>query len=295
MAKYQIVTHPKFAQLVMELKLPPAYVLGHLEMLYISAQTTESWTYHTSARLEASAGWQGKPGALTKALLKCRLIDKAGRERYALHDYLDHAPDYVRRRIARREEKPAPKRPSLTDNDGQSPPMSAYRSPITEPKERQIEQHRSDDRAYTAQDSFRNGKDSQNAQQSPLAGPEGEKLLKLYFADQGYKRAAATHLGERTDWGAKTKQELALTAAALDVRFDPERAKKLWHSRCNDLERCPGGLDFLRQCLSDLSSLADYRNPRRVKPKDSPIRWLNKITSNYVAQHLPTIKEAKNA
>jgi hypothetical protein len=83
-----------------------------LELLWDSCCQTCDDVIGTSDDLEHLVGWTGAPGALTQALLNAGLDDgqagfiemipsPSGREVFKVHDFYDHAPEHVRRRIER--------------------------------------------------------------------------------------------------------------------------------------------------------------------------------------------------
>lgn len=92
----------KFRRLVYLLKIPIPYVLGHLELLWHFGNESGE-VIGDLTNLELAAEWQGKPGELTEALLKCGGEGRAGfidesinhPGIYKLHDWYDHAPKYA--------------------------------------------------------------------------------------------------------------------------------------------------------------------------------------------------------
>lgn len=88
---------------------------GALELLWATAYENANETIGDAFDVEIAARWRGPPGELVKALLEAGGDGRAGfiepvPERagwYRIHDFWDHAPDYVRRRAEREGEREA--------------------------------------------------------------------------------------------------------------------------------------------------------------------------------------------
>src|SRR5208282_4040302 len=95
------------------LGIPAPHALGHLEFLWTPAYDNGNPEIGDSVDIELAAGWVGEPGKLCKALLDCggkhangfieEVPEKPGC--YQIHDLYDHAPDYVRKRFGREQER----------------------------------------------------------------------------------------------------------------------------------------------------------------------------------------------
>jgi len=107
MARPEIRTHPKFRRLQRILKLPPPYVLGLLEMMWHVGYDSANDELGESEDVECAAEWPGKSGEFTEAALVCGFLDKTGSEPpiYLIHNLKKHAPEYVKKRLARRIDK----------------------------------------------------------------------------------------------------------------------------------------------------------------------------------------------
>jgi hypothetical protein len=125
-----------------------ALALGHLELIWHAANETGDPIIGDADDVEILAQWQGERGALVKALLECGsaggagFIDAVDGGRYAVHDYAHHAPDYVRKRAAREEERrkrvlSGTNDRSAADSDrtltGQRPPNGSTPAPAPAP------------------------------------------------------------------------------------------------------------------------------------------------------------------
>lgn len=117
MARLGLRNHPKFRRLVALLRLPEAYVLGHLQMLWETAYEIGP-EIGDATDVEVAAGWVGEPGVLCSALATCGGSGRHGflepnpelPDCFLVHDLWDHAPEYVSRRvgkeIARKKDRP---------------------------------------------------------------------------------------------------------------------------------------------------------------------------------------------
>jgi hypothetical protein len=113
MARPGLRKHPKFLLLRELLRVSEAQVLGHLEILWETAYESGKAEVGTPRQVELAAGWGGKSGRFFQAALDCggdgepgfiELIqEKPGR--YQIHDLYDHAPDYVKKRMEREQER----------------------------------------------------------------------------------------------------------------------------------------------------------------------------------------------
>lgn len=90
--------------------MPKAHVLGHLELMWLVSYDQPSAVLGTPEVVEMAAEWGGIPGELAHALVACGFLDDTP-DGLVVHDLLDHAPQYVRRRHERRE-APAPPPPA---------------------------------------------------------------------------------------------------------------------------------------------------------------------------------------
>lgn len=82
-----------------------AAALGYLEWLWSGQYEACEARIGTGAVVEHQAHWAGEPGGLLAALLELGFIDQTDEDEYAVHDFWDHAPDYVRKRRAREDER----------------------------------------------------------------------------------------------------------------------------------------------------------------------------------------------
>ena len=113
MARPGLRKHPKFLLLRELLGVCEAHTLGHLELLWETAYESGKAEVGTSRQVELSSGWGGKAGVFCQSALDCggdgepgfiELIeDKPGR--YQVHDLYDHAPEYVKKRMEREQER----------------------------------------------------------------------------------------------------------------------------------------------------------------------------------------------
>lgn len=126
MARPCLFQHRKFKRLVGVLALPRPQVVGLLEMLWHVAYEDGQENVGDELSVEHAAEWWGDRGKLVKALEDCGFLDRQPNGTYSIHDLFEHAPDYVRKRKLRSDERRAraKKRRTTADNGGQCPPMA---------------------------------------------------------------------------------------------------------------------------------------------------------------------------
>jgi hypothetical protein len=95
----------KVKLLVQLLKLPRPYVRGLLETLWDVAHASGNPVLGSADAVEAAAEWPGDRGALFAALRECRLIDERPDESWEIHDYWHHAPEYVKGRLRKEQQR----------------------------------------------------------------------------------------------------------------------------------------------------------------------------------------------
>ncbi len=105
MARPGLLNHPKFRRLAHILQEPIPHVLGYLECMWSVGYESGRALLGDAVDVELAAQYPGTPGKLFDALLSCRLIDLVDADRYAIHDLMDHAPEYVAGRAAREAER----------------------------------------------------------------------------------------------------------------------------------------------------------------------------------------------
>lgn len=103
-------THRKFRRLVAQLRIPEAHALGHLQMMWETSWDHLSPALGDATDVELAAGWVGDHGALAAALVACGGDQEPGfleadeRGRFEIHDWLEHAPRWVKEKIRKRGE-----------------------------------------------------------------------------------------------------------------------------------------------------------------------------------------------
>jgi hypothetical protein len=85
--------------------MPEPHVYGHLEYVWMVAYETGDAVIGDAIDVELAAQWVGEPGKFCKAMVDVHLLDSIGDGRFAVHDLLDHAPDYVQQRARREAER----------------------------------------------------------------------------------------------------------------------------------------------------------------------------------------------
>ena len=114
MARPTLTRHPKFKMLMALLRCPQAHAWGYLESIWETAYESGNDFVGPVALVEQLATWEGEPGALVEALVRCGAASASGTGfiefdptagGYRVHDLWDHAPDYVRRRGRREQQR----------------------------------------------------------------------------------------------------------------------------------------------------------------------------------------------
>lgn len=277
--------HRKFRRLVSLLKMNQAHVLGHLEMIYLSAHVAADPTFADGPTLEAAACWDGKEGQLVQALRTCGLVDKMRGHALTLHDYWDHAPDYVQKRAARRAApNGAERRHSAPDGSQRTPT-----DPIPIPDRPDLHmQNRSSDPVRKDRDRPGNvipmaeGKAPKRGQGGPQAVAE---LLNGLGMTPEPARKAQRVTKDGLDLGTATANELAIWASRWEKNHDTTTARKLWKSRLAALAEAPGGLEFFRKLCSTLRHNRAQVPDGRKDRIQSPSRYLNAESLKWLKQH----------
>lgn len=124
MARPGLLRHPKFMRLSARLK-SRALAIGSLELVWSVAYEGADPVIGTSDDVEHAADWRGKRGQLAAALVETGFLDNVDGI-YRVHDLLDHAPEYVRKKHGRRNQRVTPEmsghRPdSVESKSSQSP------------------------------------------------------------------------------------------------------------------------------------------------------------------------------
>jgi hypothetical protein len=126
MARPGLRNHPKFRRLRKILGMPAVYVEAHLEAMWKVGYENGDPLIGDADDVELAAEWedsQRPAGDFFKAALESRWIDPVDEGRFQIHDLLDHAPDYVKKRAQRHlARKNKDLRPKTADNGGQRNP-----------------------------------------------------------------------------------------------------------------------------------------------------------------------------
>lgn len=275
MAKESLLTHRKFRRLCSLLRSNPAHVLGHLEMLFLSAHMAGSPDFANAPLLEAAAYWEGKAGQLAQAMREAGFLDKGRGHALTLHDYWDHAPEYVKKRLARQTDALSAERRTTADTGGRRPPTDPI--PIPDRKDLHTD-HRSDPRLRKDRDRPDNVVQLGGA--SPPKTP-GKGLQSLGELIPGVKPGPNTApkpqrvTRDGLDLGTATANELAIWASRWEKSHDTTTARKLWKSRLAALDATPGGLEFFRKLCSVLRHNRAHVPDGRKDRIQHPSRYLN--------------------
>ena len=288
MAKTSILTHRKFRLLCSILKIPPAHALGHLEMLWLTAHCDGTEVYASIEELEAACGWVGKPGQLAAALCAARLIDKPTRGQWVIHDYWEHAPDYVVKRHRRKQEAAA-------DNGGQRRPEAANvrpTDPDPDPKtRRRADQHPDPDHRRNA-DRDRPINHPEKPGSTPKSHRGGPPLaVQALIEGLTGVRGGENDIGPprpEQPIGSYTARECAAAAAALERTDDKRRALAMWSARVAEMSSQPGGLEAMRDMLTHVAHSVQGDKSRGIGQLHKCAAWLNQSTAAWLRQRSTT-------
>ena len=125
--KMAAIRHPKMNRLMRILGISRPLAVGTMEMLWhwagdyaIDGELTE-----VMDEIEVALDWDGEPGSLVRAMIESGFIDEND-GRFFIHDWADHYPDYVKKRLDRIKKRDAAdnggQRQKMADNGGQRPP-----------------------------------------------------------------------------------------------------------------------------------------------------------------------------
>jgi hypothetical protein len=100
MAKSSLFDSIKFRWLVRTLKMPVPHVAGYLECMWQTAYASCSEHFPSDEALEIAAHWDGEPGVFAKAVTNetYNLVDRCANGRLKIHNFWQHAPQYVKQR-----------------------------------------------------------------------------------------------------------------------------------------------------------------------------------------------------
>src|SRR3954464_2733788 len=98
--------HPKIMRLAVELEIDMAYARGIMESLWVLTAINfpqgdiGRWS---NTLIATGIGYQGNPDVLIEMLLRCELLVWVANDaRLIVHDWHEHADDWVQSRLARK-------------------------------------------------------------------------------------------------------------------------------------------------------------------------------------------------
>lgn len=117
--------HPKLLALAHTLNISRRDAAGLLEFLWeFAAEYAPAGDIgkHSDIDIALSVDWKGNPGELVGSLVQCRWLDECKTHRLLVHDWKDHCPAYLHKRVKRKELVFAVQ--SCPDKSGQREDMS---------------------------------------------------------------------------------------------------------------------------------------------------------------------------
>ncbi|MHB8796993.1 MAG: hypothetical protein ACYDBY_00890 [Thermoanaerobaculia bacterium] len=104
MARPDLFGHRKFLRLASLLRSRPLAV-GVLELLWHGAYSSGDARLGEASVVEFTVSWDGEPGKLAAWLVECGFLDEDAGGILLVHDLEDHAPAYVKKRLAAEERR----------------------------------------------------------------------------------------------------------------------------------------------------------------------------------------------
>jgi len=122
--------HVKVKRLKRKLGIPLYQAVGILETLYqVAASSADDGGIgrYCNEDIAIELEWEGDPDQLIQALVGSGLVDDCSTNRLTVHDWLDHAPDFIKDRLRKRTGNSDASRNSggNSDSDRNSPGDSA--------------------------------------------------------------------------------------------------------------------------------------------------------------------------
>ena len=103
MARPSLFTHPKFLRLSMALGSRMA-AAGALECVWRMGYESGEPFVGEAAVVEYACEWKGEPGALARELVRAGFLEET-EDGLEIHDLYDHAPEDVKKRETRQDER----------------------------------------------------------------------------------------------------------------------------------------------------------------------------------------------
>ena len=125
------LTHPKTKELAFTLEIPLPHAIGLLELLwaFVAQQTPQGnigkWSNQVIA---GEAGWQGDADRFIDALISVGFLDENEDHRLLVHDWSDHAPNWVHAKLKKKGRSIIGPDLSADLRESQDPPPEATTS-----------------------------------------------------------------------------------------------------------------------------------------------------------------------
>ena len=124
--------NPKFGALQAALNLERYEVVGILESLWILVRASlpqGNIGKYSNERIAASIGWRKSPDELVNQLVITGWLDEHPEHRLVVHDWGEHAPQYIRRRLERNGLRFANEHDTMTSHDYTQLAMTSHDYP----------------------------------------------------------------------------------------------------------------------------------------------------------------------
>lgn len=261
MARTELKNHPKFKRFRKAMGIPKAHAVGLLELMWQSCYDTANDRLGSADDVEMAAEWTGKSGKFFEAAINCGeqadgqsgagfvepIPSKPGV--YRVHDLFDWAPDYVKKKLARRKNKEL--REETADIGGQT----AANGRMTQTQTSNRQRHNKD------KDISDSSEPAQQASEQP--GADASK-----FAFPSFPVVARS--GKPNAWQLSKAliSELAATYSGINV---PAECRKAWEwVKCNPGRKktAKGMPKFLNSWMSRAQDRVGGRQPMQSHESD---------------------------
>jgi len=284
-AKSSLIGDQKFQLLVHRLGIPKAHVLGHLELMWQTAYSSFSPILRTREAIEITAGWCGTEGVFAEAVLNPahNFVDARDDGQFEIHDFWEHAPDFVKKRYMRqleRKQQLIKRRSVRTYSGGQNPTMADNGGQClpTEPNPTQ---------PNPTQAIKADPPDPPAPIPAPKPASENRPSAQLPEPQKPKPKPQPQ---------TSTHEDPVEIAVSRLLEFETERNRGpsvalMWRMRVRAMARLPDGLFAVSKMCDECET---RRNPRAAETKgysketirDEPA-WLNQQTSQWLKDHQP--------
>lgn len=277
-----LLTDPNFLYLTHLLKISPRETYGILDYGWLLFNITGDPHYKNSAHLEALLFWEGKPGALSKAMLAAGFLKRKGKDRLIIADHERRLQDWGKKRLQRAEEAAA-------ENGGQRRKTADFRRP-TDPDPGSLSK-----RENIKPFDLDHGK-VQNRDRPKPATPDSPRALKNpqqapqalvsevcgAFQGAGVRQTRQSAPPPEMPIGQYSAKECALAAASLDRGNDHDSAVAMFTVRAAEMSCYSGGIAAFQDILVHVYNSRRPDLHKGTGAIHNPGAYINKKTAEWL-------------